>query len=169
MAHNQKDHERFLEEYSRHADAIFRYCLLRVGKREEAYDVTQETFFRAWRYIADGKNVESFRPFFYKTAKNVIIDFFRRKKLISLEYILQEGGGALLEHDALSLNGEDAIIAREAIDFINHLEKTYKDPVILRYVEGMSVQEIAETLNESENVISVRIHRGIKKIKEKYQ
>jgi RNA polymerase sigma-70 factor (ECF subfamily) len=48
---------------------------------------------------------------------------------------------------------------------LDQIDEEYRDVVYMRYIEGLQPREIAEVLNESVNVISVRIHRGLKKLK----
>jgi RNA polymerase sigma-70 factor (ECF subfamily) len=55
---------------------------------------------------------------------------------------------------------------KEVIRIIEKLEPDYREVVMMRHVEGMSVKEIAAIIGESENLISVRIHRGLTKVRE---
>lgn len=155
--------EQFIKAYDDFADAIFRYCYLRVSGREAAQDITQETFLRAWDYLADGKEIKNFRPFLYRVATNLIIDDFRKNKPVSLDVMKEEGVDIRLTHGS-DLN--ELIDAKDVIRFMAKLDDQYREIIILRHLGGFSVKEIAEITRESENVISVRIHRGLKKLRE---
>lgn len=52
------------------------------------------------------------------------------------------------------------------LDRLNDLPELYREALTLRYVDGLSPKEISEIIGESENVVSVRVHRGLKKLKE---
>ena len=60
----------------------------------------------------------------------------------------------------------DKIDGREALKFIKQLPQAYSDILFMRYVEELDISEIASALDKSTNVVSVRINRGIKKLKE---
>lgn len=155
--------KQFIKAYDDFADAIFRYCFLRVSGRELAQDITQETFLRVWNYLAEGKNVKNFRPFLYRVATNLIIDEFRKKKPVSLDAMKEDGVDIRLSNEK-DLN--ELIDANDAVRVTAKLEDKYREIIILRYLDGFSVKEIAEIVQESENVVSVRLHRGLKKLKE---
>ncbi|OHA64763.1 MAG: hypothetical protein A2667_00690 [Candidatus Wildermuthbacteria bacterium RIFCSPHIGHO2_01_FULL_47_27] len=155
--------KQFVKAYDDFADAIFRYCFLRASSREAAQDITQETFVRAWNYLAEGNNINNFRPFLYKIATNLIIDEFRKKKPVSLDAMKEEGSDLRLTNDR-DLN--ELIDAQDAARIMARLDGKYRKVVILRHLDGFSVKEIAEITQEPENVVSVRIHRGLRKLKE---
>lgn len=157
--------EKFLESYDSYADAIFRYCLIRVYDREKARDLTQDVFIRAWDYIVSGKEVEHWKAFLYRIATNLIIDNARRKhELISLETLMETGFDPGKDDRS---HVDDYIDGQKAVAAINDLGEIYREPVYLRYVEDMSPAEIAEITGVSENVVSVRIHRGLYQLKRK--
>lgn len=154
-------HKEFLAAYDQFADAIFRHCYFRVFNRDRAKDLMQETFTRAWEYLAEGKRVDNLRAFLYRVATNLIIDEARKKKAVSLETLAEEGFDPPAE-DGRLIEGIDA---RLILRFLKEIEPAYREVVAMRYLEGLSPKEIAEALNENENAVSVRIHRGIKKLR----
>jgi RNA polymerase sigma-70 factor (ECF subfamily) len=167
----QNREQEFRNAFEKHSDELFRHCVLRLSDRERAVELTQECFLRAWNYLERGKTIDKYRPFLYKTLNNLIIDEYRKHKTQSLD--------ALLEHEetALAIEGEllrdkTDIFEEAAVQFdmkqvlamITKLPETYRTVVIMRYVDGLLPSEIAEYLEESENTVSVRIHRGIRKL-----
>ena len=162
----------FEDAYMRYNDELFRHCYLRISDRERALELTQEAFLRTWEYVDKGNEVLEFRPFLYRTLKNLIIDEYRKHKTQSLEAMVEgtEGGSveALLPPD--ETNTLEAAIDRfegtRALAALQKLPDAYKEVLILRYVEGLSPKEIAHQLEENENAVSVRVHRGLKKLKE---
>lgn len=152
----------FLEAYEDYSDAIFRHCYFRLSDRAKAQSVTQETFTRAWEYLGRGKEVKNLRALLYKIANNLIIDRYRAKKSLSIEALTEEGFSfSVDDRDKL----QDAITGKEILLVLNELDDLYREAMVLRYVDDLSVQEISEVLGESENAISVRLHRGLKKLK----
>ena len=162
------DHEQtkahFLEIYDRYADDIFRFCVLKVSPRERAEDITQDVFMRYWQSLREGTQIKNDRAFLYTLARNLIIDWYRKKKESSLDVLQEEG------IDFGSLDHEDVLRGaemREALEIVQTLDEPSREAVLLRYVEGWSPQEIAALSGESPNAVSVRINRAIKKIQER--
>ena len=157
--------KRFLEAYEAHSDALFRHCYFRVYSRERARDLTQETFTKTWDYLLQGKEIENLRAFLYQVATNLIIDESRKRKKqteLSLERLQEVGFDP----------GEDEsgrLIARAdgkmLLPLLSQIDSKYGEVIVMRYIDDLSPQEIAEVTGESENVISVRIHRGLKKLR----
>ncbi len=151
----------FLGAYDAYADAIFRHAYLRLGDREKGKDVMQETFCRAWSARMEGTKVEHMRGFLYRIANNIIIDEVRKKKSLSLDMLMEEG----FDPSDTKAEDSDKQLYNDVLALTSHLDPDYRLPVMLRYVDDMSVGEIAEALGLSENVVSVRIHRGIAKLR----
>ena len=159
--------EHFISAYEKYKDAIFRYCYFRLNNRELALDAVQDIFIRTWRYLAAGNEIENIRAFCYKTARNAVVDYVRKSKKVkeeSLELNLEQG-----KEPAVSSRAEERVDFKLALEIINSLDEPYQEAVILRYIEGFSPQEIAEITQETANNISVRINRGLRKIKEQLQ
>ena len=152
----------FLNSYEEHSDALFRHCLLRVRDRETARDIVQEAYSRAWLYISEGKEVEYMRAFLYRIANNLIVDGARKKKSSSLDAMMEDDGFEAVDESVKP--AEEVPQAREAMQMLASLDELYRTAITMRYIDGMSPKEIAKALDVSENVVSVRIHRGIEKL-----
>jgi RNA polymerase sigma-70 factor (ECF subfamily) len=156
----------FLSAYEENADALFRYCMMRVRNRELATDIVQETFTRTWSYLAEGKKIEHLRAFLYRTLYNLIVDTMRKKRSVSLDEMQDEDGFEPVDDMP---QGPDAATREEvkaAMRLLSSLDDMYAQAVTLRYVESLTPREIADILNVSENVVSVRIHRGLAQLRE---
>ena len=159
----QSREERFIEAYDAYADAIFRFCYAHTGQRELALDLAQDAFARVWRHMAGGHPIDTMRPFLYRTARNALIDHSRKANTQSLE-VLQESG-----FDVTDERAPDPLLTTEtalALKAIMRLEQPYREAVLMRYVDDLKPREIAEVTGDSENVISVRITRGLQKLRE---
>ncbi len=151
-----------MEAYEAHSDAIFRHIYYRVFDREKAKDLTQECFVRTWERIAGGAEIGNVRAFLYRTAINLVIDESRRRKSESLEAAQELG----FEPVALGLSASETAEHRRIVAAIHRLEPSYREVLLLRHIEGLGPKEIAEALDENENAVSVRLHRGLAKLKE---
>src|SRR3990167_8257082 len=156
----------FVDTYSQEADAIFRFCLLRTSDREMALDFTQDTFMRFWNSLVLEKDIKNHRTFLFTIARNLIIDWYRKKKPFSLETMMEnaaEGRSsfALAALDNVETNAEAGFLIRK----IGELPEPYSNAVYLRCVEELKPREISRVLGESANVISVRISRGLEQLR----
>lgn len=158
----QSKEQQFIDAYDEHSDAIFRFCYSKTSHRDQALDLMQDTFTRVWKYIADGNEVDNIRALLYAIARNLIIDFYRKKTEISLDILIEEGN---IPEAPESIHAFDRADARVALDLIQRLDPEHRDILLLRFVEELGPKEIAHILDERENVVSVRIHRAIKKLK----
>lgn len=121
---------------------------------------------QTWKYIADGNHVENIKAFLYKTANNLIIDHVRRNKRrpeTSLDALRDTGFDPGDDTDAIAT--QQKIDAQFVIETLQHIEQPFRDVLIMRYIDGMMPAEIASTTGETANVISVRLHRGMKMLR----
>jgi len=160
---NLEAEQLFLGAYDLYADAIFRYCYLRVYDRQLAEDLTQEVFIKTWTYLASGKTIENIRAFLYKVAVNKIIDNRRKKSVIWSDDIEKKQIPEILDMTEKKL--VDQIEINTILKKLDLLEEKYKDIIILRYVDDLSPTEIAKILDISPNVVSVRLNYAVKKFK----
>lgn len=152
----------FLKLYDEFSGPLFRHCYFRVSSREVAEDLTQELFMRIWNHLAAGKTIDKPKAFLYRIAGNLIIDYYRKKKELSLD-ALGEGG-----YDPPGASADsilDYAAGQHALSLVAKLESPYREVLIMRYVDGLSLGDIAQIIGESENTVSVRIHRGVEKLK----
>ena len=154
----------FLAAYDEYANPLFRHCLVRLRDREVAKDVVAETFTKTWDYLAEGKKVEHMRAFLYRVANNLIVDTARRKRSSSLDAMIDDDGFEV-EDESLK-NPADIPDARAAMKLLRALDDIYRDVVTMRFVDGLTPKEIADVLHVSENVVSVRLHRGIAQLRQ---
>lgn len=162
MPGKAKIEKQFLEAFDKYSDDIFRYCYYRVFDREKAKDLVQEAYCRTWEYITKGNKVENIRALIYKIANNMIIDDSRKKKSISLDQIMEKGFSPSFNPVEKS---DDYFIGKEVLKIVESLDEKYREVIIMRYINDLSIKEIASILNETENNIYVIISRGFAKVK----
>lgn len=165
--------DRFLEAFEEYGDALFRHAMLRLSDRERAIDVVHDTYTKVWTYIRNGHEIENFRPFLYKVLNNLIIDEYRRRRESSLDALLEEetiDEGAFEELRESTAEALAATIdGRKAFTVLEELPDVYREVIILRFVDELGPKEISELIEESENVVSVRIHRGLAMLRKKIE
>ena len=151
----------FLKAYDAFGDAIFRHCYFRVSDGELAKDLTQETFIRVWKCIAEGTEIKHMRGFLYRVAHNLIVDEYRKRRSHSLSLDeLQEKGFHLADEKGDKIQAR--MEAKDMLVLLEKLDPKYRDVVIMRYIDELSPREIGEILGEAENTVSVQIHRALK-------
>ncbi|HRH26265.1 MAG TPA: RNA polymerase sigma factor [Candidatus Paceibacterota bacterium] len=149
--------------YEEHADALLRFCLLKVRNREKAVDIVQDAFVKTLQYMQAGNEVLSVKSFLYKTAHNLVIDDYRRKHSDSLDDMSDQGFDIASDgHEGLPLLSVDS---EKALRAVHDLDEKYKDIVLMRFIDDLSPKEISELTGLSENVVSVRIHRALEKLR----
>lgn len=152
----------FLQIYDAYANDIYRFCFLKVSSRELAEDLTQEVFTRFWQAVREGTHMRSERALLYTIARNLVIDWYRKKKEQSLD-VLTEQGIEFRSEDHQDVEG--AAQVQEALSVINQLDDVSKEALLMRYVEGLSPRDIAGITGDTANAVSVRINRALKKVR----
>ena len=159
---------KFIRIYNDESSSIFRFCFLRTSDKEVAIDLMQDTFMRFWNSLSrGGKEIRNERAFLFAIARNSITDWYRKKRTLSLES-LAENSEMDVEAFMNTPQKEEIEMAHEAkflMEKICELDPLYQHVIYFRFVEGLGPKEIAEILGESMNVVSVRIHRGIKQLR----
>lgn len=141
--------------YKKSFDEFFVYTLTRTGNREVAMDICQESFTKLWNELHTGKKIDNLHGFFYRILGNKIIDFYRKKKSLSLDELREQGYEPVLTEST-----NDQLEIQTIVKKLEKLSDTYRDIVIMRFITELSVAEISKRTGLSENVISVRLHRG---------
>ena len=167
---NQVLEKMFMEAYQSHSDSIFRFILFKIDNRERALDLTQETFMKTWVNLSKSGGIQNIRAFLYKVAGNLVIDEYRKRgrkdyALSSLETMGEDGfepSSDVNELEALT----NKLDAEKVMDVVNKLPPIYSSVLFLKYNEDYSISEIAENLDISQNVVSVRLNRAMHKLKE---
>ena len=161
---HQEIQNQFLEAHEKYQDAIYRHCFFRVYNKAKAEELVQETYMRAWQYLAQGKVVENLRAFLYRIASNLIIDDSRKKKEESLEVLMEKSPAFEPSYDGAK-KIEKQILYNEVIENMQSLPEDYREILMYRYVQDLDPKEIAEILGTNANNVSVKINRAVKALK----
>lgn len=143
---------------------IYRYLKINLENAEVAQDLCQDTFLSAWRNLKSFSENKggSFQAYLFRIARNKMIDLSRKKKEVSLEVT---GDFESNENILNSLDSEADI--KSVQDALSDLNETDRQIIVLRYFEELSTAEVAQALEFNEGALRVRLHRILKKLKEK--
>jgi RNA polymerase sigma-70 factor (ECF subfamily) len=150
--------------YDYYQPKIYRFVLIKMGRREEAEDLTHQVFLNAWQNIGSYKHRGfPFSSWLYQIAKNQIADYYRsRRSETSLEKIDPE---YFADPDSLQLQADEKMEIERVKLAIQKLKPEHQDVIIMRFVEDMPVKETAAALKKSEGAIKVLQHRALKELK----
>jgi RNA polymerase sigma-70 factor, ECF subfamily len=159
--------ERFQTEMVPHMDLMYNYALYLTADREEANDLLQETFLKAYRFFDKFEEGTNARAWLYRIMRNTFINEYRRVKRIPdhVEYDEQISSYQLLPGDPRLSNDlrerMDAEMFEDDIAVaIASLPEKFKSVVVLRDVEDLPYEEIAEALNIPVGTVRSRLHRA---------
>lgn len=169
----QAEFERLVRQSYRRA---YNLAYRMTGNALEAEDLTQETFLRAYRFFDRYNRALAFEAWLRQIMHNLYVDTLRRKPKAQFYSIDQPLPNASEDDDTLvadfadeSSNPEAALLSHEFSaelqEALNQLPHEFREVVVLCDVEGMSYQEIAETLGVSTGTVRSRIHRGRKMLR----
>jgi RNA polymerase sigma-70 factor (ECF subfamily) len=163
QAGDEKAFEKIVRKYQKQ---IANIVYLTLGSRDDADDVTQEVFIRAYRSIARFTFDAPFFSWLYRIAMNLCIDETRKRKIkriLSLDFLTEEGiedyredKETLLPSDEF-LREEDRIVVRQAL---RRLSEEHRKILVLREYEDYGYNEIAETLDISLEAVKSRLFRA---------
>lgn len=156
----------------RYFKLIYSFIFRSISNREEAEDLTQEVFLKAWSSIKRFDQQKSFKTWIYTIARNRVIDFLRKKKNTTISATVDEDGEA---QDILSTIADERISAlaeleqqelnEELMGVLSKLSPEERMLVLLYHQEEMSFREIAEIFKESVDTVKSRHRRALIKLK----
>jgi len=148
------DEEAFNEIYKIFAPLVHGIVLARVP-RDEVADIVQEVFLSAYKNLHTLRDKNAVGAWLAMIARNRATEFYRRAK--PTEELPEE----------LSGKDDSKTEAREILAAIRALPETYKETLVLRLVEGMTGNEIAERTGLTPESVRVNLHRGMKLLRQK--
>ncbi|MBW2093957.1 MAG: RNA polymerase sigma factor [Deltaproteobacteria bacterium] len=150
---------------------IFRMVYFRIRSEIDAEDLTQDIFIQAFKGVKRLKEVDRFRPWLFSIAINRVRDFYRKKRLLFFMGAPGEAGALKMEQqegetDAEPLrNVEKKDFWNQIGGFLKKLSRLEKEVFVLRFLDQLTLREIAETLGKGESTVKTHLYRALKKFK----
>lgn len=138
------------------------YAFFKIHDRTISEDLVQDTFKKTWGYLIRGGKIEIMKAFLYNILNNLIVDEYRKRKTVSLDILLEKGFEPIVEDFQRFL---DILDGKAAFLLINQLPEKYQKVMQMRYIQDLSLTEIAIATGQSKKTIAVQLHRGLEKLK----
>lgn len=162
------DQSAFDTLFARHQDYVYNIVYGILGRHEDARDVTQEVFLQVHRRLRSFRGGSRFATWLYRIAVNRAVDAGRRRArqrwLPFLETLADKPDEAPGPEQIAARSSEVEAVQR----VLNEVPLQHRDVLVLRYYQGLSVEEIAEVLGISATAAKVRLHRARRHFKERY-
>ncbi|MDG5788042.1 RNA polymerase sigma factor [Evansella sp. AB-P1] len=151
------------EWYEKHSDEIYRFILLMIGDHDQAKDLTHDTFLKAYLYFDQFQGITSDKNWLYKIARNVTVDYIRKKKPIRfmLESVAAIPSNEHCPEKVTELGESEEQLYRS----LRKLKRSYQEVIILRKIKELSIQETAEVLDWKESKVKTTLFRGLAALK----
>ena len=149
-AHN--DYEKVL-----HAHAFFK-----IQNHAMSEDMIQDTFTKTWVYLLNKGKIDNMRAFLYHVLNDLIVDEYRKHKVISLDMLREKGFEPRTKNFERLHNILDG---KATLLLILRLPEKYQKVMKMRYIEDLSLEEISHIVGKSKGTIAVHVYRGLKKLK----
>ncbi len=166
-----KDPEAYSKIYDLYVDKIYRFVFFKVNSKEDAQDLTSEVFLKTWQYIISGKDIENLNAYLYKVARNLVIDHYRKavQKELPLDSMVHGGENLLLDipGQKQGITDLENKMQMEQVQLkLQGLKDDYREIIILRYVDGLSIAEIAEIVEKKKGAVRVILYRAMNALRE---
>lgn len=144
--------------FDAYSDDVYRFALHSIGNQNDAKDIVQEVFLRAYQGWNNFRHNSSVKTWLFHIARNYICDFFRRKRVRTdnvTDFDLNQAG--LSESPDTSIDLRNAIL---------QLKLNYRQVIALRFIEDLSAEEIARILGWTSSKVRTTQHRALKQLRD---
>jgi RNA polymerase sigma-70 factor (ECF subfamily) len=160
--------DQLIEQYQHR---LLRYLLFLTGKREVAEDLFQETWMRVLLRGAQYNGKARFDTWLFTIARNLVIDLSRKRTMASLDEMC-EAGDSDARPLAIAIDGPSPLEqfqsredCAEISEVLLTLEPNYREVLVLRFHEELSLEEIARMTNAPLSTVKSRLYRGLAALK----
>jgi RNA polymerase sigma-70 factor (ECF subfamily) len=143
----------------RYQDRIYRHLLQLTGSREDALELVQETFIKAWQALPEWRPEAQFHTWLYRIASNAALDVLRRRKVVGFVPLPDE------HEEASAAPGPETLLdAKQSVIALDHalarLTPQQREILLLREVEGLSYDELSAVLALDAGTVKSRLARA---------
>jgi len=153
------DRAAFAHLVRRHQGGVHRFIMRMLGSHEEALELTQETFIKAWQALPQWQPQAQFKTWIYRIASNTAMDALRRRKIVEMVPLEEDydapsqGAGPEVQ-----LESRQRLWALESA--LAALSPEQREVILLREIEGLSYAEIGAALDLHEGTVKSRLARA---------
>ncbi|MBU2474706.1 RNA polymerase sigma factor [Patescibacteria group bacterium] len=172
LKESKNDTESFIAVYDLYVDHIFRFIYFKLNSnKEEAEDLTSAVFLKSWNYIQQNglTDVKTLRALIYKIARTSIVDYYRKNAQVYINNSIDDENIKLEIPDynepidkQVAASYDFGIVGKKILE----LKDEYKEIIILRFINELSIKEIAQITEKSQGNIRTLIHRALKALRE---
>jgi|SaaInl8_200m_RNA_FD_contig_41_753455_length_1674_multi_10_in_0_out_0_2 RNA polymerase sigma-70 factor (ECF subfamily) len=151
---------------------IYRLVLYRTYSKMDAEDITQEIFMQSVKKIKYLKDTKKFKAWLYRIALNRVIDFHKKKKILSFCGMFLEINTQTNDDQIFSkpCNYPEKIVLKKEFwqqlnSFTKQLSKKEREIFLLRFVDLLEIKDISQVLKKNENTIKTHLYRALKKFR----
>lgn len=157
------DAEAFGRLYDMHVDRVYRHIYYRVSSVADTEDLTQQVFLKAWQAMTRYKKTASpFIAWLMTISHNLVVDFYRAKKN---RIPLNDGVVAEDPKSSPEVMAQARFDQEKLRMAISQLHGDQQRVVLMRFIEGFSFAETADSIGKSEGATRVILHRALKKLR----
>jgi RNA polymerase sigma-70 factor (ECF subfamily) len=156
----------------RHSRSIFRLAYRMTGSEQDAEDVVQETFLRAYRQIGRFELRSSFKTWLYRIAVNCATDLLRQRPRFAGVAVLEDGPDEAREGETAvdeAPSPEQVVfsaeVQRKVVAVLGELSQSERTAFILRHYEGRSIEEIGRILGLRTSATKHSVFRAVQKMR----
>jgi RNA polymerase sigma-70 factor (ECF subfamily) len=148
---------------------LYNFAFRLAGSREEAEDLLQESYFKAFKYFHQLRDESKFKEWIFQITANQFKNFLRRKKKENTFYqdetetVFVEQERAHRNPDELFLQNDRSETVRRALELVS---PKMRSVLVLFEIEGYSIEEVSRTLGISRGTVKSRLHYARKKLRE---
>ena len=171
--HLQKKHKEFQAEAVPHMDTLYNFALRTTGNVDDAHDLLQETYMKAFRFWDKYEKGTNVRAWLFRIMKNSYINRYRKeiREPGMVDYDDVENFYDSIRDESTNTNDMqqqmyNGMLSDEVIQALQSLPEDFRTVVILSDIESLTYEEIAEFLNCPVGTVRSRLHRGRKMLQD---
>lgn len=145
-----------------YAKGMNTYSFFKVRDRAMSADMVQSAFIKTWSYLVREGKIDLMKAFLYHILNQLIIDEYRKRKMSSLDALLEKGYEPGTDR---SKRVFDILDGKAALLLIRHLPPKYRNVMRMRYAQDLTIKEISLITGQTRNAVAVQAHRGLEKLR----
>lgn len=150
------------DAYSSFEKGLKTHASFRLNDGVKCDDLVQDTFLKTWAYLVREGRIDLMKPFLYHILNCLIIDEYRKHKSSSLDKLIEKGFEPSSDDTGRLA---DIFDGTAALSLIEHLPLPYRNVLKMRFIENLSLEEMALRTGKSRNIMAVQSHRGIERLR----